>query len=52
MMRLSGELPITAIDAPRADISEAIGAEIGGAIGGVGPDRWLRVPFTADPAHR
>jgi predicted Co/Zn/Cd cation transporter (cation efflux family) len=48
MMRLSGELPITAIDAPRAEISE----EIGGAIGGVGPERWLRVRFTADPAHR
>jgi hypothetical protein len=47
-MRLSGELPITAIDAPRADISEAIGEEIGG----VGPERWLRVRFTADPAHR
>jgi predicted Co/Zn/Cd cation transporter (cation efflux family) len=44
MMRLSGELPITAIDAPRAEIGEAIG--------GIGPERWLRVRFTADPAHR
>jgi cation diffusion facilitator family transporter len=36
-------LPVTAIDAMRA--------EIGRAIGGAGPDRWLTITFTADAAH-
>ncbi|TVQ85464.1 MAG: cation transporter [Chromatiaceae bacterium] len=36
-------LPVTAIDAMRA--------EIGAAIGGAGPERWLTISFTADPAQ-
>jgi cation diffusion facilitator family transporter len=36
-------LPVTQIDALRA--------EIGAAIGGAGPDRWLTIVFTADPVH-
>lgn len=36
-------LPITAFDALRAEIGEAIG--------GAGPDRWLTIIFTADPAQ-
>jgi predicted Co/Zn/Cd cation transporter (cation efflux family) len=36
-------LPVTQIDALRA--------EIGNAIGGAGPDRWLTIVFTADPVH-
>jgi len=36
-------LPVTAIDAMRT--------EIGKAIGGAGPDRWLTITFTADPAQ-
>jgi predicted Co/Zn/Cd cation transporter (cation efflux family) len=30
---------------------DALRAEIGEAIGGEGPDRWLTIMFTADPAH-
>jgi predicted Co/Zn/Cd cation transporter (cation efflux family) len=37
------QLPVTEIDALRN--------EIGAAIGGAGPDRWLTITFTADPAH-
>jgi predicted Co/Zn/Cd cation transporter (cation efflux family) len=36
-------LPVTAIDAMRT--------EIGKAIGGAGPDRWLTITFTADPSQ-
>jgi predicted Co/Zn/Cd cation transporter (cation efflux family) len=36
-------LPVSAIDALRA--------EIGDAIGGAGQDRWLTIVFTADPVH-
>ncbi len=36
-------LPVTAIDALRTEIGEAIG--------GAGPDRWLTITFTADPAQ-
>ena len=37
------QLPVTEIDALRN--------EIGRAIGGAGPDRWLTITFTADPAQ-
>ena len=30
---------------------DAFRAEIGAAIGGEGPDRWLTIQFTADPRH-
>ena len=30
---------------------DTLRAEIGDAIGGKGPDRWLTITFTADPAH-
>ena len=30
---------------------DAFRAEIGTAIGGAGPDRWLTIEFTADPRH-
>lgn len=30
---------------------DACRAEIGAAIGGEGPDRWLTIQFTADPGH-
>ena len=30
---------------------DALRAEIGAAIGGEGPERWLTIVFTADPAH-
>ena len=30
---------------------DAFRAEIGAAIGGEGPDRWLTIQFTADPKH-
>lgn len=36
-------LPVTELDAMRE--------EIGRAIGGAGPDRWLTIAFTADPAQ-
>ncbi len=36
-------LPVTAIDAMRTEIGEAIG--------GAGPDRWLTITLTADPAQ-
>jgi predicted Co/Zn/Cd cation transporter (cation efflux family) len=30
---------------------DALRGEIGAAIGGAGPDRWLTITFTADPVH-
>jgi predicted Co/Zn/Cd cation transporter (cation efflux family) len=30
---------------------DALRAEIGDAIGGAGPDRWLTILFTADPTQ-
>ena len=39
------------IDSGLVSEIDALRAEIGDAIGGAGPDRWLTIVFTADPVH-
>jgi len=50
VMRLRSELEARLLRRSVAEIN-ALRDEIGRAIGGAGPDRWLTITFTADPAQ-